>query len=185
MATSRQRGDERLLIGGEWVERPAAPAYVTNPANGEIVGTVPEAPRRRRAAIDAAAAALEGWRTRPPSSARAACYRRAADVMRERVAEIGADDDGQQGKPLAEATARSTYAAGFFEWFAGEAERIYGADRAADEGEERVLVLRQAVGVIAAITPWNFPAAMMTRKLGPAHGRRLHQHRQAGLARRR
>jgi succinate-semialdehyde dehydrogenase / glutarate-semialdehyde dehydrogenase len=88
--------------------------------------------------------------------------------MRERKDEIGAVMTAEQGKPLAEAVGEVDYAAGFLEWFSGEAERVYGQVVPAANAANRVLVLRQPVGVTAAITPWNFPAAMMTRKLGPA-----------------
>ena len=94
--------------------------------------------------------------------------RRAADVIRERKDEIAAVMTAEQGKPLAEAAGEVDYAASFFEWFGGEAERVYGEIPPAMNPANRVLVLRQPVGVVAAITPWNFPAAMMTRKLGPA-----------------
>ena len=93
---------------------------------------------------------------------------KSADLIRERVDEIGAVMTAEQGKPLAEARGEVDYAASFLEWFAGEAERVYGQIVPPMKAENRVLVLRQAVGVTAAITPWNFPAAMMTRKLGPA-----------------
>ena len=99
---------------------------VTNPANGEVVGSMPDATARRRArAIDAAAGALEAWRN-AAAIERARILRRSADLMRERVDEIGAVMTTEQGKPLAEAKGEVEYAASFFEWFAGEAERIYG-----------------------------------------------------------
>ena len=91
----------------------------------------------------------------------------------------------EQGKPLAEAKGEVEYAAAFLDWFAGEAERIYGQTLPPLTADKRILVLQQPVGVTAAITPWNFPAAMMTRKLGSGARRRLHEHREAGRARRR
>ena len=120
-----------------------------------------------QAAIDAAAAALPGWRA-TPAIQRARILRKAADLMRERADEIATAMTSEQGKALAEAKGEVEYAASFFEWFAGEAERIYGEIAPPMNTNNRVLVLRQPVGVVAAITPWNFPAAMMTRKLGPA-----------------
>ena len=161
--------DEQLLIGGRWIEAASGDRFdVTDPATGESVGSVPDAGRADvEAAIDAAATAFEGWRSQPAIE-RARILRRAADVMRERKEEIGAVMTAEQGKPLAEAVGEVDYAAGFLEWFSGEAERVYGQVVPAANASNRVLVLRQPVGVTAAITPWNFPAAMMTRKLGPA-----------------
>ncbi len=161
--------DERLLIGGEWVEAGDGERFeVTDPATGEVVGSVPNAAKADvEAAIDAAAAALEGWKSLAAIE-RARILRRSADLIRERKAEIGLVMTMEQGKPLAEATGEVEYAASFLEWFGGEAERVYGQVVPPMNPANRVLVLRQPVGVTAAITPWNFPAAMMTRKLGPA-----------------
>jgi succinate-semialdehyde dehydrogenase / glutarate-semialdehyde dehydrogenase len=161
--------EERLLIGGRWVDASDGARFdVTDPASGEVVGTVPDAGAREvRAAIDAAAAALEGWRS-AAAIERARVLRRSADLVRERKDEIAAVMTAEQGKPLAEAAGEVEYAASFFEWFSGEAERVYGQLVPAQSARNRALVLRQPVGVTAAITPWNFPAAMMTRKLGPA-----------------
>jgi len=161
--------DEQLLIGGEWVGTTEGGRFdVTDPATGETVGSVPNATEADiRAAIDAAEAALDGWRGLAAIE-RARILRRAADVIRERKSEIGLAMTTEQGKPIAEAEGEVDYAAGFLEWFAGEAERVYGQVVPAANPANRVLVLRQPVGVTAAITPWNFPAAMMTRKLGPA-----------------
>jgi succinate-semialdehyde dehydrogenase/glutarate-semialdehyde dehydrogenase len=161
--------DEQFLIGGEWVAAASSERFdVTNPATGEVVGSVPDGSEEDvRAAIDAAAAALEGWKSLPAIE-RARVLRRSADVIRERKDEIAAVMTAEQGKPLAEAAGEVEYAASFLEWFGGEAERVYGQVVPAINPANRVLVLRQPVGVVAAITPWNFPAAMMTRKLGPA-----------------
>jgi succinate-semialdehyde dehydrogenase / glutarate-semialdehyde dehydrogenase len=161
--------DEQLLIGGRWVGAETDERFdVTNPATGEVVGTVPDGSEADvTAAIDGAADALEGWKSLAAIE-RARVLRRSADLIRERKDEIAAVMTAEQGKPLAEATGEVDYAAGFLEWFAGEAERVYGEVVPAINPGNRVLVLRQPVGVVAAITPWNFPAAMMTRKLGPA-----------------
>ena len=169
MATTQTRRDERLLIGGEWVEASGSGRFdVTNPANGEVVGSTPDATADDvRAAINAAAAALPGWRD-TTALVRARLLRKSAEVMRERADEIGRLMTLEQGKPLAEARGEVEYAASFMEWFAGEAERTYGEIVPPQNANNRVLVLRQGVGVVASITPWNFPAAMMTRKLGPA-----------------
>jgi succinate-semialdehyde dehydrogenase/glutarate-semialdehyde dehydrogenase len=161
--------DERLLIGGEWVEAADGARFdVTDPGTGDVVGSVPNAGEADvRAAIDAAADALGAWKALPAIE-RARILRRSADLMRERKAEIALVMTSEQGKPLAEATGEVEYAASFLEWFGGEAERVYGQVVPPMNPANRVLVLRQPVGVTAAITPWNFPAAMMTRKLGPA-----------------
>lgn len=161
--------DEKLLIGGEWTEAEGGARFdVNDPATGGRVGSVPNGTEADvKAAIDAAAAALPGWRS-TSALQRARILRKAADIMRERADEIATTMTSEQGKPLAEAKGEVEYAASFFEWFAGEAERIYGEIAPPMNTANRVLVLRQPVGVVAAITPWNFPAAMMTRKLGPA-----------------
>jgi succinate-semialdehyde dehydrogenase / glutarate-semialdehyde dehydrogenase len=161
--------DEQLLIGGQWTGSASGDTFdVLNPASGEVVGSVPNGSAADvEAAIDAASAAFEGWRS-APAIERARILRRAADTIRARKDEIAAVMTAEQGKPLAEAAGEVDYAAGFLEWFGGEAERVYGEVVPAAAAGNRVLVLRQPVGVAAAITPWNFPAAMMTRKLGPA-----------------
>jgi succinate-semialdehyde dehydrogenase / glutarate-semialdehyde dehydrogenase len=170
MTTTTRTGlDERLLIGGEWRDAEEGGRFdVTNPADGSVVGSVPDAGEADvRAAIDAAASAFETWRA-APAIERARILRRTADLLRERKERIALTMTLEQGKPLAEAAGEVEYAAGFFEWFGGEAERIYGQVVPPQKAEKRVLVLRQPVGVTAAITPWNFPAAMLARKLGPA-----------------
>ena len=161
--------DEHLLIGGSWTEATGGARFdVTDPATGNKVGSMPNGTEADvKAAIDAAAAALPGWRS-TPAIQRARILRKAADLMRERADEIATAMTSEQGKALAEAKGEVEYAASFFEWFAGEAERVYGEVVPPMNTNNRVLVLRQPVGVVAAITPWNFPAAMMTRKLGPA-----------------
>lgn len=161
--------EERLLIGGEWVEAASGGRFdVTDPATGELVGSVPDAGESDvKAAIDAAAGALDEWKALPALQ-RARILRKAADLIRERRDTIALVMTSEQGKPLAEAAGEVDYAASFLEWFGGEAERVYGQIVPPMNPTSRVLVLRQPVGVTAAITPWNFPAAMMTRKLGPA-----------------
>jgi succinate-semialdehyde dehydrogenase/glutarate-semialdehyde dehydrogenase len=160
---------EKLLVGGEWIEAAGGARFdVTNPATGEVVGSVPNGDESAvTAAIDAAAGALEEWKGMGARE-RARILLRSAELIRERVDEIGAVMTAEQGKPLAEAKGEVEYAASFLEWFAGEAERVYGQVVPPLAPANRVMVLRQPVGVAAAITPWNFPAAMMTRKLGPA-----------------
>ncbi len=169
MAVAATGVEERLLIGGEWVEAGDGSRFdVTDPGTGETVGSVPNAGESDvRAAIDAAAEAFDDWKAQPALN-RARILRRAADLIRERRDRIALVMTSEQGKPLAEAAGEVDYAASFLEWFGGEAERIYGQIVPPMNPVNRVLVLRQPVGVTAAITPWNFPAAMLTRKLGPA-----------------
>lgn len=169
MAAVASGVEERLLIGGEWVEAGDGGRFdVTDPGTGELVGSVPNAGEGDvRAAIDAAATAFEDWQSQPALH-RARVLRRSADLIRERRDRIALVMTSEQGKPLAEASGEVEYAASFLEWFAGEAERVYGQIVPPQNPVNRVLVLRQPVGVTAAITPWNFPAAMLTRKLGPA-----------------
>ncbi|HUK44246.1 MAG TPA: NAD-dependent succinate-semialdehyde dehydrogenase [Gaiellaceae bacterium] len=161
--------EEQLLIGGRWLEAAGGGRFdVIDPATGDVVGSVPDATADDvRAAIEAAAGAFEPWRSLAAIE-RARILRRSAELIRERKGEIAAVMTSEQGKPLAEAAGEVEYAASFLEWFGGEAERVYGQVVPALNPLNRVLVLRQPVGVTAAITPWNFPAAMMTRKLGPA-----------------
>jgi succinate-semialdehyde dehydrogenase / glutarate-semialdehyde dehydrogenase len=160
---------ESLLIGGDWVEGTVGARFdVDDPATGEVVGSVPDATDGDvEAAISAAAAALPAWRGLSARE-RARIVLRGAEVVRERLEGIAVTMTREQGKPLAEARGEVEAAASFFEWFAGESERAYGQVVPPQRPEQRLLVLRQPVGVTAAITPWNFPAAMMARKLAPA-----------------
>ena len=158
----------RMLIGGDWVGSDGGTFEVTNPVDDEVIATVPNATADDvTRAIDAADEALPAWRALAAVE-RARILRRAADNLRAETDHIGGVMTDEQGKPLAEAKGEVDYAASFFEWFAGEAERIYGQVLPPLKAEKRVLVLRQPVGVTAAITPWNFPAAMLARKLAPA-----------------
>jgi succinate-semialdehyde dehydrogenase/glutarate-semialdehyde dehydrogenase len=159
----------KLLIGGEWQTAAGNSTFpVDNPATGVVLSSVPDAGvRETQAAIDAASAALPGW-SETPALARAALLRKVAALMLERRERLATIMTLEQGKPLSEALGEVAYAASFLSWFAGEAERIYGQVVPASAGNKRILVLRQPIGVVAMITPWNFPAAMLTRKLGPA-----------------
>ncbi|HEY0387390.1 MAG TPA: NAD-dependent succinate-semialdehyde dehydrogenase [Gaiellales bacterium] len=167
--TAARTRAEQLLIDGGWRDASSGRRFdVTDPATGEVVGSVPDADAGDvTAAIDAAAEAFPAW-SATPAIERGRLLRRASDLIRDRRDAIAAVMTAEQGKPLAEAAGEVDYAAGFFEWFAGEAERVYGQIVPPADPDKRVLVLRQPVGVTAAITPWNFPAAMLTRKLGPA-----------------
>ncbi len=156
-----------LLIGGAW--QPAARTFpVTNPATGAQLAEVADGGgEETRAAIAAAADAFPAWAA-TPAPARAAVLRRAATLMLEQQERLATIMTLEQGKPLTEARGEIAYAASFLSWFAGEAERIYGMTIPASTPARRLLVLRQPVGIAALITPWNFPSAMITRKLGPA-----------------
>ncbi|MFV9506318.1 MAG: NAD-dependent succinate-semialdehyde dehydrogenase [Oscillochloridaceae bacterium umkhey_bin13] len=158
-----------LLIGGQWLPATSGATFaVTNPATGAVLATVPDAGASETvAAIEAAVAAQPAWAA-TPAPARAAILRRAANLMLERQERLATIMTLEQGKPLAEARGEIAYAASFLSWFAGEAERIYGMTIPATQPGKRLLALRQPVGVTAMITPWNFPSAMITRKLGPA-----------------
>lgn len=159
----------RLWIGGVWVPAAHDATFaVTNPATGAMLAHVPDAgAAETEVAIDAAAVALPTWAA-TPAPARAAILRRAAALMLERQERLATIMTLEQGKPLAEARGEIAYAASFLAWFAGEAERVYGMTIPATSANKRIMVLRQPVGVCALITPWNFPSAMLTRKLGPA-----------------
>ncbi len=161
---------EKLFVAGAWTDAAASGKsfYVTNPANNEPIATLPDAGREEmRRAIDAAAAVQEDWAA-TTAAYRAGIMRRAADLMHERKEHLATVMTLEQGKPLAESRGEIVYAASFIEWFAGEAGRVYGDTVPANAPGKRIMVIKRPVGVTAAITPWNFPAAMITRKLGPA-----------------
>jgi len=157
----------RAFIAGKWVET-GTHLDVLDPATGERVGRVPRCgAEEARAAVDAASGVFEQWRSLSALD-RAAPLHRMARTMERREEELATLLTREQGKPLAEARAEIRYAASFLTWFAEEARRMYGETIPAPSADRRVFVLRQAVGVGVAITPWNFPCAMITRKLGPA-----------------
>lgn len=158
-----------IFIDNQWRSAANGKSFaVDNPATGETLMHIPDAGvLDTTTAIDAASAALSAW-SALPAIQRADLLRKAAALMldeRERLATIMTLE---QGKPLAESRGEIAYAASFLSWFAGEAERVYGQIVPASAGNKRIFVLRQPVGVCALITPWNFPAAMLTRKLGAA-----------------
>ncbi|MEQ8709431.1 MAG: NAD-dependent succinate-semialdehyde dehydrogenase [Rhodospirillales bacterium] len=159
----------QAYINGAWVSADSGKTYaVTNPANGE---TIVDAPRmgaaETRKAIDAANAALPSWRALPAKE-RSKIVRKWGELMLENVDDLAALMTLEQGKPLAEAKGEVNYAASFFEWFAEEAKRVYGDVIPSPTNDRRLVVIKQAIGVCAGITPWNFPSAMITRKVGPA-----------------
>ena len=155
-------------IDGAWVQADSGKVLeVRNPANGELVGTVPamgQAETRR--AIEAANAAQPAWRAMLAKD-RSAILRRLFDLMIANTDDLAAIMTAEQGKPLAESKGEIAYAASFIEWFAEEAKRVYGETIPQNAKGRRILVTKEPIGVFAAITPWNFPAAMITRKTGP------------------
>jgi len=160
---------ELCFIDGAWVGADSGAALdVKNPATAGKLGSVPNmGAAETRRGIAAAAAALPAWRARTAKE-RAVIMRRWFDLMVEHQEDLATLMTAEQGKPLAESKVEILYAASFIEWFAEEAKRIYGDVIPGHQSDKRILVLRQPVGVVAAITPWNFPAAMITRKAGPA-----------------
>jgi len=159
----------RNLIGGEWVGAiSGAELEVTDPATDRVLTRVPRGGRAEtRQAIESCRQALDGWRSLTAAE-RARPLRRLADLMMEQRERLALLMTMEQGKPLAESRGEIAYAASFIEWAAEEGKRVYGEIVPASHASKRILVLRQPVGVTACITPWNFPAAMITRKLGPA-----------------
>ncbi len=159
----------RCYINGVWVAAESAKTMpVHNPATGELLADVPECGAdETRQAIDAAGAALPGWSAKSAAE-RGVILRRWAELLLEHQDDLALLMTSEQGKPLAEARGEVAYAASFFEWFAEEGKRAYGDVIPSPQADRRLLVIKQPVGVCAAITPWNFPAAMITRKLGPA-----------------
>jgi len=173
-ATSIPLEDGRLFreacyIDGAWERLPGgAVISVDNPATGEIVGTVPKmGAAETRRAIDAAARAFEHWR-RKTARERAVVLRRWFELTMANREDLARLMTLEQGKPLEEARGEVSYAASFLEWFGEEAKRVYGDTIPGHQADKRIVVLKQPVGVVACITPWNFPLAMITRKAGPA-----------------
>jgi succinate-semialdehyde dehydrogenase / glutarate-semialdehyde dehydrogenase len=158
----------RLLVGGEWSAGRAGSLPVINPATEEPIAEVADAsPEDALDAVSAAAAALPGWAARPPRE-RAECLRRAYELMIARSEQLARLMVVENGKALRDARGEIAYAAEFFRWYSEEAVRIDGSLSLAPAGTNRIMVARQPVGVSYLITPWNFPAAMATRKIGPA-----------------
>jgi len=160
---------KRLYIGGEWRDASGgATLAVEDPSTGETLAEVADAtPDDSRAALDACVAVQAEWAAHPPRE-RGEILRRAWEGINERADELALVMTLEMGKPLAESKAEITYAAEFFRWFAEEAVRIEGRFATAPNGQGRLITMRQPVGPCYAITPWNFPMAMGTRKIGPA-----------------
>jgi succinate-semialdehyde dehydrogenase/glutarate-semialdehyde dehydrogenase len=166
--------DPRLLkesgyIDGSWVGADGGETLpVHNPATGAKLGVIPNmGTSETRRAIAAAAAAMPAWAARTAKD-RAIILRRWFDLTMANQEDLAVLMTAEQGKPLAESKGEIAYAASFIEWFAEEGKRLYGDIIPGHQADKRIMVLRQPVGVVAAITPWNFPAAMITRKAGPA-----------------
>jgi succinate-semialdehyde dehydrogenase/glutarate-semialdehyde dehydrogenase len=159
----------QAYIGGRWCDADSGATFdVINPATGETLRTVPNmGAAETRRAIAAAKNAWSTWR-RNPAKERSALLRRWNDLIVANVDDLGKLMTAEQGKPLAEAKGEVLYAASFIEWFAEEAKRVYGDTIPSPWNDRRLVVIKEPIGVCAAITPWNFPAAMITRKAGPA-----------------
>ena len=160
---------ENCYINGVWTAADSGGTIpVHNPATDAQIGVIPNmGTKETRRAIEAAARALPPWAARTAKE-RAVLLRRWFDLMLEHQADLAVLMTAEQGKPLAESKGEIAYAASFLEWFAEEGKRLYGDIIPGHQSDKRILVLRQPVGVVAAITPWNFPSAMITRKVGPA-----------------
>jgi succinate-semialdehyde dehydrogenase/glutarate-semialdehyde dehydrogenase len=156
----------KCYVDGQWVGEPKVP--VTNKATGEVMTHVPDfGEAETRAAVEAAGRAQPAW-AKLLAKERSRLLRRWFDLMTQNTRELALLLTSEQGKPLAEAAGEIAYAAGFVEFFAEEAKRVYGETIPSFKADARIVVIRQPVGVVAAITPWNFPAAMITRKVAPA-----------------
>jgi succinate-semialdehyde dehydrogenase / glutarate-semialdehyde dehydrogenase len=160
---------QQAYVDGAWVDADGGATHeVLNPATGARIGTVPDmAADETRRAIEAARRAFPAWAAKTAGQ-RAAVLRRWYELMLANQDDLATLMTAEQGKPLAESRGEIAYAASFIEWFAEEGKRLYGDVIPGHQADKRILVLRQPIGVVAAITPWNFPAAMITRKAGPA-----------------
>ncbi|MBT1077166.1 NADP-dependent succinate-semialdehyde dehydrogenase [Geobacter grbiciae] len=160
---------DKCFINGRWAAADNGQTIdVTNPATGEKIGTIPKmgADETRRA-IEAANAALPEWR-KMTAAERSTILRRWFELMVEHQEDLAVLMTAEQGKPLSEARGEIAYAATFLEWFAEEGKRIYGDIIPQHQRDKRIVVVKEPIGVCAAVTPWNFPSAMITRKAGPA-----------------
>ena len=160
---------QQCYIDGAWIDAESGETQnVTNPATGKILGAVPKmGATETRRAIEAADAAWRTWR-KLLAKERAAILRNWFNLLLENQQDLATIMTAEQGKPMAEAMGEVAYAASFIEWFAEEGKRIYGDTIPQHGVDKRIVVIKEPIGVTAAITPWNFPAAMITRKCGPA-----------------
>jgi succinate-semialdehyde dehydrogenase/glutarate-semialdehyde dehydrogenase len=162
---------EACYVDGQWIQAISAQTIsVDNPATKEIIGKVPKlGGAETRRAIEAANAAFPAW-SKKTAKERAAVLRRWFDLMMANQEDLARLMTLEQGKPLAESRGEVAYAAAFLEWFGEEAKRVYGDTIPQHQPDKRIVVIKQPIGVVACITPWNFPLAMITRKAGPAIG---------------
>ena len=160
---------QQCYIDGKWSDADSGKTVsVSNPASGEILGTIPNmGTDETRRAIDAANAAFPAWRAKTAKE-RSTILRKWFELMMLHQEDLAKLMTAEQGKPLSESRGEIAYAASFIEWFAEEGKRIYGDTIPQHQADKRIVVLKEPIGVCAAITPWNFPAAMITRKAGPA-----------------
>jgi succinate-semialdehyde dehydrogenase/glutarate-semialdehyde dehydrogenase len=160
---------QKCYIDGAWADAESGKTIpVKNPANGEVLGTIPNmGTKETRRAIEAAERAWPAWRAKTGKE-RAAIMRRWYDLVMANQDDLAVIMTSEQGKPLAESRGEVVYGAAFIEWFAEEAKRIYGDTIPQHQADKRIVVIKQGIGVVAAITPWNFPNAMITRKCAPA-----------------
>jgi succinate-semialdehyde dehydrogenase/glutarate-semialdehyde dehydrogenase len=160
---------QKCYLAGTWQDADQNGTIdVTNPATGELLGTIPKmGTAETRRAIEAADAALPAWRAKTAKE-RSLILRRWFELMMANQDDLAVIMTAEQGKPLAESKGEIAYAASFVEWFAEEAKRVYGDTIPGHTADKRIIVIKEPIGVCAAITPWNFPAAMITRKAGPA-----------------
>src|SRR5213076_423899 len=160
---------QQCYIDGKWADADSGKTLpVNNPATAEILGTVPNmGAAGTRRAIEAASAAFPAWRAKTAKE-RANILRKWFDLMMANQEDLAKILTAERGKPLAEARTEISYGASFIEWFAEEAKRIYGDTIPGHQADKRIVVIKEPIGVCAAITPWNFPLAMITRKAGPA-----------------
>ena len=158
---------DKCYVAGEWIGG-AATIAVTNPADDSVIGYVPKlGAAETRRAIEAAEKAQKLW-ARKTAKERAAILRKWFDLMMENQEDLARIMTAEQGKPLAESRGEIAYGASFIEWFAEEGKRVYGETIPSPWPDTRIVVIKQPIGVVAAITPWNFPNAMITRKAAPA-----------------
>ena len=160
---------EACYVNGQWVRAKSGETFdVDNPATGEIIGSVPKlSAAETREAIQTAQDVFPVW-SKKTAKERAVVLRKWSDLMMENQEDLAKLMTLEQGKPLAESRGEVAYAASFLEWFGEEAKRIYGDVIPGHQADKRIVVIKQPIGVVACITPWNFPLAMITRKAGPA-----------------
>ena len=159
----------KAYVGGEWIDADDGDEFdVINPARGDVVARVPNLGiAEARRAIEAAEAAQSAWAARPAKE-RSAILLEWHRLMMENADDLGLILTAEMGKPIAEATGEVAYGASFLQWFGEEAKRIYGETVPGPQSDKRLFVIKQPVGVVASITPWNFPNAMIARKVAPA-----------------